>query len=341
MRRQADKAIGVYGAGVLLAHLRALQGELEGVRQARDIEYIHRMRVASRRLRSALELFGDCLPAKKTARWEPQVRAITRALGSARDTDVQIDLLVKVDAGLEDLTLHPGIRRLLLRLRQRRAKIQNQVLIALDAIEDNHTISEMEARLVPMAAMQERVYLFVPALYLRGFKAITTHLNDLLAYEPFIDQPERVEELHAMRIAAKKLRYVLETFAPLYEGEFKETLLTMRNIQDLLGEIHDSDFWTTYLPGFIEKERLLTQKYFGHTRPMKRLESGLLYFLHNRQENRSQKYEQFKTFWQELKDHNLWPELHKIIQVPFDITAARQNLAQAVVVPPVNETNIQ
>jgi hypothetical protein len=95
------------------------------------------------------------------------------------------------------------------------------------------------------------------------------------------------------------------------------------------------------LPGFIEKERLLTQKYFGHTRPMKRLESGLLYFLHNRQENRSQKYEQFKTFWQELKDHNLWPELHKIIQVPFDITAARQNLAQAVVVPPVNETNIQ
>ena len=340
MSRQADAAIRVFGAGVLLNHLQALQREVEGVRQARDIEYIHRMRVASRRLRSALELFYDCLPVKKYTRWEAQVRAITRAMGAARDTDVQIDLLEHFLSSIESPDFRPGIRRLLLRLGQSRAKLQAGVLTALEAFEDNHTFVDMEGKLGPRAALKAQVYLFTPTLFQRSFDAITGHLDAVLAYEPFIYQPEKVAELHAMRIAAKQMRYILEAFAPLYEEELSEYIQAIRKIQDLLGEIHDADVWAIYLPRFILKERQRTLKYLGHTRPMSRLEPGLLHFLQDRQKIRVQKYEEFLALWQELKSRDLWQELHKAIQVPFDMRDARQKLAQLSMNEPASEANV-
>jgi CHAD domain-containing protein len=93
MGHKPDEAVIVYGAGVLLKHLQSLTAEIEGVRQSKDIEYIHRMRVASRRLRSALGIFPGCLPATKKENWIKEIQSITRALGSARDLDVQIDVV--------------------------------------------------------------------------------------------------------------------------------------------------------------------------------------------------------------------------------------------------------
>ena len=54
-----------------------------------DIEGVHAMRVASRRLRAALEVFGPCLPRKRGARALADVKALAGALGERRDRDVQ------------------------------------------------------------------------------------------------------------------------------------------------------------------------------------------------------------------------------------------------------------
>ena len=76
--------------------LDAFVKEIDGVRAAEDIEYIHRMRVATRRLRAALPLFRTCFSGKQYSRWMQEIANITRALGDARDADVQIAFLVKV-----------------------------------------------------------------------------------------------------------------------------------------------------------------------------------------------------------------------------------------------------
>ena len=81
-RRDADFCF--YGARTLLKYLDAMTGMIDGVRQNEDVECLHRMRVASRRLRSLLPLFTDCLPRKQSARWRRQLRRVTRALGRAR-----------------------------------------------------------------------------------------------------------------------------------------------------------------------------------------------------------------------------------------------------------------
>jgi len=74
-----------YGMQKLPQLLEAVTREIGGVEEAQDIEYIHRMRVASRRLRAALPLFSSCFPAKHYGKWMQELTNITRALGEARE----------------------------------------------------------------------------------------------------------------------------------------------------------------------------------------------------------------------------------------------------------------
>src|SRR5512136_2579188 len=80
------KAACIFGVQRILPLLDAFLNEIEGVRSGQDIEYIHRMRVASRRLRAALPLFESCFPQRKYRMWMKELQKITRALGDARDT---------------------------------------------------------------------------------------------------------------------------------------------------------------------------------------------------------------------------------------------------------------
>jgi hypothetical protein len=70
---------------------------------------------------------------------------------------------------------------------------------------------------------------------------VTARVADLLAWEPHIRDPRQVTQLHQMRIAAKKLRYTMEVFAPFYGAEFAAALSRVKAIQEQLGSIHDAD----------------------------------------------------------------------------------------------------
>lgn len=87
-----------YAAGTFLPLLMQLEAELQGVVKDDDIEYVHRCRVATRRIRAAFPLFFECFPDKKLRRWEKQIRRLTRSLGEARDLDVQIEFIRSVIA---------------------------------------------------------------------------------------------------------------------------------------------------------------------------------------------------------------------------------------------------
>ncbi len=316
MSPKNDEGFCVFGAIVLDKYLEALRQEVDGVRQAEDIEYIHRMRVASRRVRSALPLFSSCLPQKKYPGWEKEIKAITSSLGAARDTDVQLELLGDFSQANSEARYKPGLRRLILRLRQKRAKIQVKVNQALDTLAEDQTLEEIQGRLDPYLARQNQTYLYTPVLYQRGYEAISARLADFLSYEEFIHQPERIEELHAMRIAAKQLRYTLEIFAPLYPNELKDPIQAMRKSQDLLGEIHDSDVWISFLPEFIDRERERVRKFFGNLRGFNRLIPGIECFQADRQQNRQKKYADFLAFWSKHQEQGTWQGISQTIQIP-------------------------
>ena len=81
-----DRTYQFLAAQYIRRQAKQLAEQFDGIRGAEDVEFIHRARVASRRLRAALKMFSDCFDAKKMKRWRKQIRGITEGLGEARDT---------------------------------------------------------------------------------------------------------------------------------------------------------------------------------------------------------------------------------------------------------------
>lgn len=308
-----DEGYCILGAEALLKRLKALRREIDGVRHGEDIEHVHRMRVASRRLRAAFQLFQECLPQDRVKEWRRRIRRITRALGAARDADVQIEFLHAFFEQMDDgvSRCKPGVRRILLRLRQEREALQQRVERALNRLESSGILSEMEHYLQNRLARARLLNLPMetPAVFARAQESITERLTEFLTFEPYVYQPQRITELHEMRIAAKRLRYTLEIFAPLYGKRFDKPLKIIKEIQERLGSLHDCDVWLQYLEDFAQDERKRTLKYFGRVRPFSALKPGIQYLVLDRQRTRKQVYEEFVEFWKGIESQAIWESL--------------------------------
>ena len=316
----------LFGARYMLTQVEALQGDIQGALVGEDIEHVHQMRVASRRMRNGLDLFKDCLSKKKVQSWRKEIRKITKALGNARDLDIQLDLLNRCyEQGLEE-RIKPGYNRLLLRLKQRRALAQDKVNRTLDGLQQGGILDRMEKQLKALTAGSEHIYLYTPSLYQHAFEAISSNLEEFLSYEGYIHDPDNIEELHAMRIAGKHLRYTMEVFGTIYGTALDPHIRAMKDVQDLLGDIHDNDVWIDWLPKFIENEKERIEDYFGNTGPLKRLLPGLHYFLEDRKRIREQQYRAFLSTWETLKYEKAWSIMMEIIEAPINIEAALAQL---------------
>ncbi len=326
MSKKNQKAICIFGSQFMLEQLQALENEIEGALQGVDIEHVHKMRVASRRLRNALDLFKDCLSAKQAKKWRDKIRRVTHVLGDARDTDVQIQMINTLYEEDLDTQYKPGYRRLLLRLKQRRVKYQAKIEKVFEKLSEKESFLKMQAYFRKTAEKSQNNYLYTPALYQKAFDAINSRLADFLDLQAHLETPEDAKKLHALRIAGKNLRYTMEIFAPLYQDTLIPYIDIMKQIQDSLGEIHDDDIWITWLPKFIKKEKERIEDYFGNTGPLKRLLPGLEHLMEDRQTNRDKKIERFANLWQEIEEQDSWASLKKIISAPFNVMNAMEKL---------------
>lgn len=328
MGKKTNQSACIFGADFMLKQVYQLDAEIDAALEAKDIEAIHQIRVASRRLRNAFKHFKDCLPSKKSKAWQDEIRKITGALGRARDLDIQIECVNACYDETLEMPHKPGYRRLLLRLKQRRAKAQKKVNKTLNTLKDGKLLGKMSDRFEALSTRAKGAYLFTPSLYQRAFTAINDELEDFLSYQDYIRDPQNVEKLHAMRIAGKHLRYTLELFAPLYKEALIPYIRVMKDIQDNLGAIHDADVWVSWLPKFIQEEQGRIQDYFGNMGPLKRLLPGFEHFKEDRQKTRTAEYQAFLATWEILEGENAWAALGEIIKTPINVEAALMHLAE-------------
>ena len=135
-----------------------------------------------------------------------------------------------------------------------------------------------------------------------------------------------------MRIAAKRLRYIMQALASLYPDALAEPLQAARRCQTRLGDIHDGDMWLDTLPRFLDEEQARTLAYFGNTTPFEPLRAGILALYHNRQHQRAQDYQAFEAFWEQLQAQDMWEHLRQTLAAPYaaaEATAATATAALA------------
>jgi CHAD domain-containing protein len=287
---------------------------------------VHDLRVASRRVRTALRLLDDAAPksAQRTARdskgyrrWNRELKRLSSALSRARDTDVQADFLRAFLKAHRGARLRPGIRRLLLRLRERREKQQVKILKELDRFAARGTLGAIRREFQRLKENRRRA----PALPGRSevegrtrlARPILKRLDRMLAHARGIARPERRKELHRMRIAAKHFRYTMEAFAPRYGGRLDPWIRAARRIQTELGEIHDCDVWIHQaLPKFLlfcARRSSGAAKSGAGARSrtaLAEIKPGIAALLRDRRKRRKALYRAFLRRWKELRRKSTW-----------------------------------
>src|SRR5579883_2660472 len=68
---------------------------------------------------------------------------------------------------------------------------------------------------------------------------VRARLDELLEWDASVDEPYRVQELHNLRIAAKRLRYSLEIFLPVLSEDLAPLIKEVEQVQEELGNLHD------------------------------------------------------------------------------------------------------
>jgi CHAD domain-containing protein len=201
-------------------------------------EAVHQTRIATRRLRVALRLFGALLPPRAVARLGKELRWFAGALGTVRDLDVHTEALhAHVESAGATAAQELGGYELALR-RERVA--------ARDALKDLFASTRYAELLSSLAALLEgapnpaalrRWRSFTvrdgAARYLKRARKRVVKLGRRLGHDA------TAEELHRLRIRAKRLRYALEFFIEPYP-KLAPAARAAKALQDVLGAHQDA-----------------------------------------------------------------------------------------------------
>ena len=217
-----------------------------GFRQAAldwsDPEGVHSMRVASRRLRSAMRDFMPYLRQRGITSVLKQTKNIAAALGEVRDQDVAIIALEKIQKQAP-AEVSDAVQQLIDERKERRNESRDNlssVLIANEMKQAKTGFMERieKATVLPNAHSQSEL-----TFSKMSATVILDRLKELEKLSESLYKPFEIEALHDMRIAAKRLRYALELFQQCWGRSLQTYAKNAARMQTALGEVHDCDVW--------------------------------------------------------------------------------------------------
>lgn len=225
---------------VCRTHWRNVRSYEPGTRVGLDLEYLHKMRVSTRRLRAALTTFACCFDARTLDYLQRNLRWLAAVLGEVRDLDVQ---LYQLEERRRLLGPEPAAGWQTLRgvLQGRWEQARQRLLVALDSPRYQRLCQRAPEAFSPAPRRRNGhpgrrpVALLAEELVGKRVRQVRKAAKRCTrAADP---EPEKV---HALRIRGKKLRYAAEAFAGLYGEEFKARIKGLAGFQDVLGLFNDN-----------------------------------------------------------------------------------------------------
>jgi len=236
----ADDTVAEAGRKTLRFHFARMLAREPGTRDGTDLEELHAMRVATRRMRAGWRIFGTGFRPDRTKKLRGRLRDVAGRLGAVRDLDVQLEA---VDAYRADMPAaeQRSLQPLLDSWHELRVAAREDLLRELDSdgymrfVEDFRVFVHTEG----MAAVQvsptepHHVRDTAPSRIWAAYEQVR-------AYEPVLRWAD-VETLHDLRIAAKWLRYSLEFVREPLGPDVEVLVPKVTALQDHLGWLHDAD----------------------------------------------------------------------------------------------------
>jgi CHAD domain-containing protein len=230
-------SLGELAYRVLRKDALAMLAQMPGTRLGEDIEALHQMRVATRRMRAGLDMFADVLPVR-ARHLHAELGWLAGLLGEVRDLDVQIG---RFEDWNEEMSgdHRQALDELAELLVAERTTARAELLEALDSKRYDRLVSSLVAMLAQgpssrFGAARVGAVIAMPALvsarHRAARKAAWRATRSGLA-----------ADYHRLRIRCKRLRYSLEFASGLYDGELKGFVRQMTRLQDTLGSMQDAE----------------------------------------------------------------------------------------------------
>ena len=196
-----------------------------------DDEYVHQLRVATRRSGAALEVFESCLSPKRYRKTKRCLKRVRRAASDARECDVH-QALLEADRAAEP-ALSDVLGRVVSQLDEERRTAQ----LAIGEAAERYPVQRLRRsreKLVDAARepdsrprLVDRADELIPAMVVGVRAAATSDLSVL-------------DNLHELRLTCKRLRYAIEVFRRCFSAGFDALYDSLGRLQEQLGDINDS-----------------------------------------------------------------------------------------------------
>ncbi len=205
---------------------------------------VHQMRVAARRLRSALATYRPLLQRDQTEPLRDDLQHLGRALGDARDLEVLDERLTGL-LEAEGWVDHPFAHHLAEELAREREQARTNAIAELESPRHEELLVSLR-RLADQPPWAEDLdWAEVVQRVRKDYKRVRRRMRAAGAAQT---QMERLHLLHEARKAAKRLRYAAEALIPAFHDDAERLAKTVKELQSHLGDIQDAA---------VSRERLL------------------------------------------------------------------------------------
>ncbi len=309
---------GVAHEGIALV-LRTRFGEMVDQRGealgGEDSKGVHDMRVASRRLRSALRDFRGFYERKGLPK--RRLKELAGALGEVRDQDVAIEALEKLQSEADGAAAE-GIEHLINERREQRERARAKLgPILADA---------------PLGELQQKFFTWLERMggghdkhgarrmhgmsfRQAGVEVVESRLKELLELGDSVHHPFEFEPLHRARIAAKRLRYALELFSPCWGGRLKSLAREFTKLQDALGDLRDCDTWIADLGPRLDRRRDPSEAIVLRAADLS-VRPAAAWLLSHFTKERGEHFSHALKLWQEWEAENFFAHVRETLHNP-------------------------
>lgn len=228
-------------AGIVRKNLQRLHEAEPVAREGSDPEGVHDLRVATRRIRAALQVVEDSLPsARSTRRLRRRLRSLANNVAAVRDADVMLEAL---DLYAQELSPEEaaGLGALRAAIEKHRRRGRRAMLQSLDSRRTARLLRRLERWAVRAETAGVRPSGEPRPVLVRHLAGAATwrRYGEVLAFETAMPDPP-TPTLHLLRIAGKRLRYTLEFFQDGLGPGAGSLLKRLVALQDRLGAVQDA-----------------------------------------------------------------------------------------------------